>query len=637
MKKKKSIIIIGSVAGVLILGACYTLFISPLLKKDRWVYKEETVQRGTLTVGVTESGSLEYNESYINYDLDVSAYSSDDSSDSDDDSDDGTVEKYLVVEEIYAATGQRVEEGDELLKLSDSSVSSVRKLLENSLIDAKADYNDALSDYELGVLEAEITYEKSVTESKYADLIYSYSSSDVTAQIQSISTQILTLDNKTSDLYEKLDDAQEAYDEAYSAYSSAKASYEANGDPNQYYSNYKTVEQTYYSALNTYNNAKSSLQQAKDNITSNEQQIAELQTELKSLSGGKTIDQLETEQTHELALTEGDNATVVYNAAVANLTDTLQEAQDELDEAQDKLDAFEDFVGDEGIIYAPDAGIITQTGFDAGDELTQNGTIFAYTKAENMTISVDVTQEDIVGMKVGDAVQIEFTAYEGEIYQGSILSIDTTSTSSDSATVSYAVVLGVEGDTSKLYGGMVADVTFVTEQKTDVLYISRQAIVEENGKKYVYVDSASGGKELTEVETGINNGEEIEIVSGLEEGQKIYIASKVSSTSEVGTDDTGSSDNSESTSDTSENTFGNTSGDGSEFSLPDGSSTQDFPGDGSDMPSMPDGSSMPNFSGDGSDMPSMPDGSSMPDMSGSGSEGFSGGGMPSAPGQGGTN
>ena len=76
---------------------------------------------------------------------------------------------------------------------------------------------------------------------------------------------------------------------------------------------------------------------------------------------------------------------------------------------------------------------------------------------------------------------------------------------------------------------MTADVIFVTEEKEDILYVSRKAIVEENGKTYVYRKTALGGKELAEVETGITNGVDIEILSGLEEGDTIYLASKVSS------------------------------------------------------------------------------------------------------------
>ena len=111
---------------LLILAACYTVFIAPLLQKEEWIYKEETVERGTLKVGVTESGSLEYNTKSIEYDLDLDV--SDDDDDDSDDDDDDTVQKYLKIEEIYVASGQRVTEGEELLKFTEDSVVAVRAL-----------------------------------------------------------------------------------------------------------------------------------------------------------------------------------------------------------------------------------------------------------------------------------------------------------------------------------------------------------------------------------------------------------------------------------------------------------------------------------------------------------------------------
>ena len=148
-KKQKKLILAGIALLMLILAACYTVFIAPLLQKEQWIYKEETVERGTLKVGVTESGSLEYNTKSIDYDLDLDV-SDDDEDDSDDDDDtDDTVQKYLKIEEIYAASGQRVTEGEELLKFTEDSVVAVRALLQNAVVEAQADYAEAESTYEL--------------------------------------------------------------------------------------------------------------------------------------------------------------------------------------------------------------------------------------------------------------------------------------------------------------------------------------------------------------------------------------------------------------------------------------------------------------------------------------------------------
>ena len=151
-KKQKKLILAGFGLLILVLAACYTVFIAPLLEKEQWIYKEETVERGTLKVGVTESGSLEYNTKSVDYELDLDV-SDDDEDDSDEDDD--TVQKYLKIEEIYAASGQRVTEGEELLKFTEDSVEAVRALLQNAVVEAQADYAEAESTYELSLLEAQ--------------------------------------------------------------------------------------------------------------------------------------------------------------------------------------------------------------------------------------------------------------------------------------------------------------------------------------------------------------------------------------------------------------------------------------------------------------------------------------------------
>ena len=527
-KKQKKLILAGIALFLLILAASYTVFIAPLLQKEQWIYKEETVERGTLKVGVTESGSLEYNTKSIDYNLDLDV-SDDDEDDSDDDDD--TVQKYLKIEEIYAASGQRVTEGEELLKFTEDSVEAVRALLQNAVVEAQADYAEAESTYELSLLEAQTDYDTQKISASYAASIRNTSGTSVTNKVASLQVQLEQKQANAASLQEKLTEAQEDYQDALETYEAAKEGYEGAGTDNTV--NFMTIQNGYLSARSKYQQAKSALTQAEDALSENESAITDLQNQLAAAQAKQKIDKLDTEETYQEAVITGQNAQTTYNATVEDLKETLQEAEETKEKREEQLQAFEDFVGSDGIIYATEDGVITEVSYEAGDRLTTTGALSSYATSDDMRISVDVTQEDIVDLKVGDAVDITFTTYPEDSYTGSILSINTTATSDYSNTVSYTVEISVEGELEQLYGGMTADVIFVTEEKEDVLYVSRKAIVEENGKTYVYRKTALGGRELAEVETGITNGVDIEILSGLEEGDTIYLASKVSSEAEV--------------------------------------------------------------------------------------------------------
>lgn len=592
-KKQKKLILAGIALLLLILAACYTVFIAPLLQKEQWIYKEETVERGTLKVGVTESGSLEYNTKSIDYDLTLDV-SDDDEDDSDDDDD--TVQKYLKIEEIYAASGQRVTEGEELLKFTEDSVEAVRALLQNAVVEAQADYAEAESTYELSLLEAQTDYDTQKISASYAASIRNTSGTSVTNKVASLQVQLEQKQANAASLQEKLTEAQEDYQDALETYEAAKEGYEGAGTDNTV--NFMTIQNGYLSARPKYQQAKSALTQAEDALSENESAITDLQNQLAAAQAKQKIDKLDTEETYQEAVITGQNAQTTYNAAVEDLKETLQEAEETKEKREEQLQAFEDFVGSDGILYATEDGVITEVSYEAGDRLTTTGALFSYATSDDMRISVDVTQEDIVDLQVGDAVDITFTAYPEDSYTGSILSINTTATSDYSNTVSYTVEISVEGELEQLYGGMTADVIFVTEEKEDVLYVSRKAIVEENGKTYVYRKTALGGRELAEVETGITNGVDIEILSGLEEGDTIYLASKVSSEAEV-----------KSTEETADSGSSSDTAVGSDMEL------QEF-----------DESLMPE------DM-QMPSGGAMPQGGpGGGNSGSFGGGMPRGPG-----
>ena len=167
--------------------------------------------------------------------------------------------------------------------------------------------------------------------------------------------------------------------------------------------------------------------------------------------------------------------------------------------------------------------------YEAGDRLMNTGAMLSYVKEEDYTITIDVSEEDISYINVGDTVDIEFNAYPDELCSGIVSAVTTTADSSYSSTVNYPVTIRIEGDTGKLYGGMTADITFVTDRAEDVLYVSAKAIVtKEDGSTCVYIKNAEGEMELKTVTTGFSNGSETEITDGLSEGDTVYIASTVS-------------------------------------------------------------------------------------------------------------
>lgn len=534
-------ILIAAALLCLVLAAGYTVFIQPLLQKDKWIYKEAVVERGTLTAGVTESGSLEYGITDLPYDLDLTVEEDEeDGEDSEEDEEDEeAAQKYLKVEEVFVAKGQKITRGDSVMKFTQDSVDAVRRLLSSAQTDAQVAFSEAESAYNLSVLKAKLELESDTVTTKYANSIYKYANKAIGDTLSADKLELERLTGLTDSLKKKYEEALEDLAEAQEDYKEAQEALESAGDNEHVYI---PLQSASLSAGNKYRQALTKAEQAKQSIENTDKEIISLREQIRLAEAKSTIDRLEADKNRESGLLTEEIAQTEYTASLESLKEELTEAQEELTKITGQVEAFEAFVGQEGIVYADGTGVVTQVGYGAGESLYMAGNVISYAKTEDMTIVVDVTQEDIINLKVGDKAEIVFKASDGKVYQGIVTSIVTTNTSENSATVSYPVTIAVQGDTSGLYGGMSADVTFVTEAREDVLYVSKKAILEQNGKTYVYVDNAFGSKVLKEVKTGLGNGVNIEITEGLEEGDTVYIASKVSSEADVTNTDTDESD-----------------------------------------------------------------------------------------------
>ncbi len=532
-KFQRNCILIGLGLVILLGASVYTLFIQPNLSTETYVYKEETVVRGNLILGIMESGSLSLGESSVMYELDLELdEEEEEEEDEDDEGDEESAQKYLEIEEVCAVSGQRISEGDILFKLTQDSVSAVERKLESALTEAKITLANAQTEYDISMLSAKSTYDSSVKEGSRAAADYQAALTASGEKIRSLEGEIRVLELEIAMAQEKLADEEllDSYEEAKTAYDRAKAKYEETDLHNS--TAYTSNLMDYQQAESQLEALEDQLQECRDTITDNQAKIQKKQGEIEKARASQVLDNQNAENDYCSASLSGELAKEIYDYSVDSLSDSVNQAQNELDEIQAKMDALQSFVGEDNCICAPEDGLVTSVSYEAGDKLTDNRAMLTYAKENEYTVNIDVSEEDVAAISVGDSVELSFSAYPEQIWEGVITSITTTSTSEHASTISYPATILVQGDTALLYGGMTADVTFVTDSAEDVLYVSKKAVFEENGVSYVYKKDAKGNRVKTKVETGFSDTASIEIISGLEEGDIVYIESIMNVNSE---------------------------------------------------------------------------------------------------------
>lgn len=236
---------------------------------------------------------------------------------------------------------------------------------------------------------------------------------------------------------------------------------------------------------------------------------------------------------------------------------SVQSASASVNEAKDNLGRT--------IIYAPADGTISMLNVELGERVlgTQQMTgteLLRVANLNNMEVEVDVNENDIVKIKVGDLANVEVDAYLKKKFKGTVTSISNSASSTLTADQvtnfkvkvrilkeSYEdLLVGKPVTYSPFRPGMTATVDIITKTKKNVLAVPISAVVVKSDTTAVVVDkkmpdSKEDKKEepksdkkleclflkvgdkakIKIVKTGIQDDANIEILSGVKKGDEV--------------------------------------------------------------------------------------------------------------------
>jgi HlyD family secretion protein len=313
------------------------------------------------------------------------------------------------------------------------------------------------------------------------------------------------------------------------------------------------------------NSARANLSNAKATQVQAEAQFR--QQELSYKRSKQLYDQgVLSESDFETAKTQYDVAAAQVDAAkqsVSAASFTVKSTEASVKEAEENLR--------KTTIYAPIDGIIYGRRVEQGERVVGTGQmagteILRIADLSRMEVQVDVNENDIVNVNIGDTASIEIDSYLGSRFRGVVTEIansaNTTGTSLDQVTSfnvkililaeSYASL--VASGTAGKYPfrpGMTATVEIETQTKRDVLSIPIQAVTTRMdstrmqsikdptrpGAEEVAADQVSrdemmevlfsaenGVASQRKIKTGIQDKNYIEIISGIGENESVIVA-----------------------------------------------------------------------------------------------------------------
>lgn len=178
-------------------------------------------------------------------------------------------------------------------------------------------------------------------------------------------------------------------------------------------------------------------------------------------------------------------------------------------------------------IRAPIGGVVTRKNIQVGMLVTSGTPVYSIVDPTSYQLDINPPERDLPRLKVGQVARVSIDALPGYEFKATVRRINP---SVENGTVK-ATLDFVQEDLPRLKEGAFARVGLVLETHENALLLPKDAVLEENGREYVFVvepaeavpsDAAATGKPRTvarrvDIETGLDNSVSAEILSGLDD------------------------------------------------------------------------------------------------------------------------
>ena len=201
-----------------------------------------------------------------------------------------------------------------------------------------------------------------------------------------------------------------------------------------------------------------------------------------------------------------DDAEARYDAALAQVD--LAKAQG--NQATARLDELRINLSNTRIL-SPVDGFVGSRSLDPGAFVGTNSSFLSVVDIHFVRLVANLVEKDLRRIVLGMPAQVEVDAYPGEVFQGRVARLAPVL---DPATRTAQMEVEVPNPASRLKPGMYARVQFVVLQRADALTVPRNAIVDLEGTRGVFVADGKTAR-FKPIKSGIVDGDAVEIIEGV--------------------------------------------------------------------------------------------------------------------------
>lgn len=172
------------------------------------------------------------------------------------------------------------------------------------------------------------------------------------------------------------------------------------------------------------------------------------------------------------------------------------------------------------VLRAPRAGIIGYRQVEPGAIVAAGQKLLSVVDNSRMYVDCQVAEQDLPIVALGMPVNVVLDSL-GKTLSGTIIYI---SPAIDTQTQAFSLRIDLAQPGAEVKSGMFARSTLTATVKPQVLAVPNDAVVDKNGKSYVFVIGSQNVLEERVVQLGIRGDQQVEVLSGVQEGEQIAVS-----------------------------------------------------------------------------------------------------------------
>jgi RND family efflux transporter MFP subunit len=207
-----------------------------------------------------------------------------------------------------------------------------------------------------------------------------------------------------------------------------------------------------------------------------------------------------------------EDAEARYNSAIAQ----IDVAKAQASQTQARIEELKITLSNANIV-SPVDGFVGRRTLDPGAFAGANTPLLSVVDLSTVRLVANLVEKDFRRIQKGMTASVEVDAFPGEKFNGKVSRVAPVF---DAATRTAVMEIEVPNPGFRLKPGMYARVSLMSDRQTDALTVPRNAIVDIEGKRGVYVVDGEVAR-FQAVRTGLQDAERLQIVDGITEGQRV--------------------------------------------------------------------------------------------------------------------